>query len=362
MNAPVVLSAGEILENSIRINELVPKKSTVDASYILIGAAKNKNNELYIAQFVVNRASNEVTSVDVLYAVNAKTGLAGSLSPEVTGKPATLTNPTISISELLGYVNKYFPDILPESVLKHFGHSERPSGELGKSALYSTRDENATDSRTLLANALESTIDTSTGRGQIEAKLLGEYKDNIAKLNEIQARLTQTRAEIKELSFSKGKRDTARLKVLKDEAIKDANRISVYDKKLLRLESTAPLKELLNREKSAAERKAKAAGKAALEAYKTSAAAQLQSVKDAYKQKTTSRKETELRHKISGIAEDFRQRLLGKSGSKYVPRELVGGVVDICEAIGLMFNFSRIIALQKVNVEHKYILFFIYFA
>ena len=159
------------------------------------------------------------------------------------------------------------------------------------------------------------------------------------------------------MSFSKGKRDTARLKALKDEAIKDANRISVYDKKLLRLESTAPLKELLNREKSAAERKAKAAGKAALEAYKTSAAAQLQSVKDAYKQKTTSRKGTELRHKISGIAEDFRQRLLGKSGSKYVPREPVGGVVDICEAIGLMFNFSRIMALRKVNAEHRYIRF-----
>ena len=43
----------------------------------------------------------------------------------------------ISISDLLQYVNKYFPDVLPESGYKHFGHSKRPQGELGKSALHS---------------------------------------------------------------------------------------------------------------------------------------------------------------------------------------------------------------------------------
>ena len=32
----------------------------------------------------------------------------------------SVTDSTISIAELLDYVNKYFPDILPESVLKHY--------------------------------------------------------------------------------------------------------------------------------------------------------------------------------------------------------------------------------------------------
>lgn len=140
VNAPVVLRAGEILQNAIRINELTPKKDTVDASYVLVGAAKNKNNEPYIVQFVVNRASNEVTSVDVLYAINAKTEPAGSLSPEITGEPATLTDSSISISNLLDYVNRYFPDILPEDVLKHYGHDARPAGELGESALFQQRE------------------------------------------------------------------------------------------------------------------------------------------------------------------------------------------------------------------------------
>lgn len=147
VNAPVTLKAGEIIKNAIRINELTPDKDTVDASYVLIGAAKNEKNEPYIVQFVVNRATNEVTSVDVLYSVNAKTNAAeaikkestGSLSPEITDKSATLTDSNISIAELLDYVNEYFPDILPEEVLKHYGHDARPKGKLGESALFSDR-------------------------------------------------------------------------------------------------------------------------------------------------------------------------------------------------------------------------------
>lgn len=139
VNAPATLKAGEILQNAVRINGLVPKLDTVDATYVLMGAAKNKNNEPYIVQFVVNRASNEVMSVDVLYAINVKTEPAGSLSPEITGVPATLTGSSISIANLLTYVNRYFPDVLPESVLRHFGHSERPAGKLGEGALFSLK-------------------------------------------------------------------------------------------------------------------------------------------------------------------------------------------------------------------------------
>lgn len=138
VNAPATLKVGEILQNAVRVNELVPKLDTVDATYVLMGAAKNKNNEPYIVQFVVNRASNEVMSVDVLYAINAKKEPA-ALLPEITGVPATLTGSTISIADLLTYVNRYFPDVLPEGVLRHFGHGERPAGKLGEGALFSLK-------------------------------------------------------------------------------------------------------------------------------------------------------------------------------------------------------------------------------
>ena len=42
------------------------------------------------------------------------------------------TDSTISISDLLDYVNNYYPDILPESVLKHYGYENRPEGVFNK--------------------------------------------------------------------------------------------------------------------------------------------------------------------------------------------------------------------------------------
>lgn len=154
VNAPATLKVGKILQNAVRVNELVPKLDTVDATYVLIGAAKNKNNEPYIVQFVVNRASNEVMSVDVLYAINAKKEPA-ALLPEITSVPATLTGSNISIADLLAYVNRYFPDVLPESVLRHFGHSERPAGKLGEGALFSLKAYSEAEKKAHVTSAKE---------------------------------------------------------------------------------------------------------------------------------------------------------------------------------------------------------------
>lgn len=156
--APVTVHAGEIIKNSIKINELIPSKKEADASYVLIGAAQNANGDMYIVRFVVNKYSNELTTMDVLYAINAKKStaalnaplvstpnyrteeLAALNAPRLAAKPLSVTNSTISIAELLNYVNKYFPDVLPESVLRHYQHDRRPEGELGENALYSERD------------------------------------------------------------------------------------------------------------------------------------------------------------------------------------------------------------------------------
>ena len=134
VNAPIAVNVGSILKNAIRINELIPRNEHIEKSYALIGIAKNSVNEPFVVSFIVNKHTNEIQSIDVLYAVNAKTEPAGSLSPEVSTPP---TGSTISISNLLDYVNNYFPDILPESVLKHYGYSSRPEGNIGESALFS---------------------------------------------------------------------------------------------------------------------------------------------------------------------------------------------------------------------------------
>ena len=180
VNAPVTLKAGEIIRNAIRINEFTPENAQVDASYALIGAAKNAKNEPYIVQFVVNRISNEVTDVDVLYAVNAKKE-PGALLPDVTGTdaPAILTDSAISIRSLLDYVNRYFPDVLPESVLRHYNHDRRPDGKLGENALYQRRDDTRTD-RDVLSDAADGDAanvrETVTGAGC--SAIWTEYKSS----------------------------------------------------------------------------------------------------------------------------------------------------------------------------------------
>lgn len=159
VNAPVILKAGEILRNSIRINEMTPKLDNASNSYVLIGAAENGDGEIYVVRSVVNRFKNELVSMDVLYAINAKKEPA-ALLPLSTEKSALGTGSTISISELLDYVNDYFPDILPEEVLKHYGHESRPEGKLGESVLYSDRDPEAVKRNQILERQNEDLKDT----------------------------------------------------------------------------------------------------------------------------------------------------------------------------------------------------------
>ena len=136
VNAPIVINVGDILKNSIRINELIPRNEHIEKSYALIDIAKNNVDEPYIVSFVVNKYANEIQSIDVLYAVNAKKEVAALDEPEFRPINGTaLTTSKISISNLLDYVNNYFPDILPESVLKHYGYNSRPEGNIGESAL-----------------------------------------------------------------------------------------------------------------------------------------------------------------------------------------------------------------------------------
>ena len=169
VNAPVTVMAGSILENSVRVNEMTAQHPNANQSYVLIGAAQGSNGQLYVVRSVVNQFSNEVTSMDVLYAYNAKTEPTLGVK-EGTGREtipngpqrnaATITGSTISISELLDYVNDYFPDILPEEVLKHYGHESRPEGKLGESVLYSDRDPEAVKRNQILERQNEDLKDT----------------------------------------------------------------------------------------------------------------------------------------------------------------------------------------------------------
>lgn len=244
-NAKVTLAAGEILKNAIRINELVPSKAEAASSYVLIGTATAKNGEMYAVRFVVNRFSNELTSMDVLYAINAKK--ENPLRSMRPGIQPPVTDSTISIAQLLEYVNRYFPDVLPEDVLKHYGYDARPEGEIGKSALYSERED--LSNRTLLANALG-----TVAKNEAERQKLNEYKTKIGLMEQAEGLLSRYKKQIKELSFAKGKRDTEKIRSLQDNVRKVEAVITKYDGQLFRLEASEALRNVLSREVAKAKR------------------------------------------------------------------------------------------------------------
>ena len=101
-----------------------------------------------------------------------------------------------------------------------------------------------TSPRALLSNAFETIV-----TNPIEKQKLQEYKEKVAMLNAEEQKLRELRAEIKKLSFAKGKRDTKRIKELQFDAIQASNQINTLDKMLLRFEASAPLQRILQREK-----------------------------------------------------------------------------------------------------------------
>ena len=341
-NYIVTLKAGEILKNSIQINELTPSKTSAKGSYVLIGAAKDANGVLYIVRSIVNQFTRELVSIDTLYAINAKKELAATKSPRFTGNPLSVTNSTISIAELLDSVNQFFPDILPESVLRHFGYDARPDGEIGDSALYSERDPNDASNRTLLANALETTIDTSTAEGKLTLAKLNEYKGIVRKIDELEKKRGELIVKANELQRKKGKTE-AEMKEMKDlrfEANKLANNISTYDGQLLRIEAMKPIKELLNRETKLAYDRAVQRGRESLNKYREDTAKRTRDIITHYQESRAKavegRHKTVVRNQLKNVVADLKRLLERGTKERNVKiglQETVAKALDLAEVL-----------------------------
>ena len=166
--------------------------------------------------------------------------------------------------------------------------------------------------RSLLANALEGTV-----QNEIEKNKLAQYKEKIDLIESEQQKLSELRSQIKEISFSKGKRDTAKLKKLQDEASRTANRINTYDRQLLNLEATTALKNVLNREKEMAKKRQKQKDAENLKAYKEKAT------------------RTQMRHKIQGVVSELNQLLLKGTKDKHVMIGLQKAVAEALDAVNM---------------------------
>lgn len=151
----------------------------------------------------------------------------------------------ISIRDLLQDVKNIplISSVLSKDVIDALGEN-RLTGDLTKHIKYSDRDQSVKTDREILLDALESAAQTED-----ERKLLRTYRSQKDHLAEAEARVKKLNAEIKALAFAPGKRDTVKIKELtelRDDAQRVVNRA---DKRLLNLEATKPLKDVLAREK-----------------------------------------------------------------------------------------------------------------
>ena len=177
---------------------------------------------------------------------------------------------------------------------------------------FSDRDSSSLDNRTILANAME-----TAAQNDVEKKYVDDYRKNIDKLNAEEQKLGELRAEIKKLSFAKGPRDTTKLKSLQDEATKTANRINVYDKKLLKLEAAKPLKDVIERERSKARK------------------AQIEKGKESLERSRERSSKTVMRNKIKKVVKELDNYLRKGTKDKHVMEGLRGAVAEALEAVNM---------------------------
>lgn len=137
--------------------------------------------------------------------------------------------------------------------------------------LYSEYDD--TSMRETLAGALLETAQDDAERSAVE-----KYQSKAREYDSIQRELDGINREIKQLSFAKGKRNTGRLSELRGQKAALEKKLQRADKKLLELEATKSLKDvLLRREKQLRTQKADALKKARAEA-KAATAAELERI------------------------------------------------------------------------------------
>ena len=139
-----VMRIGDVLRNSVAVNELNGSASRkTEMSYVLLGACRDSEN-LYVVRSVVSKLENDVTEIDVyqLSAVKGKktetpTSALGGTAVTEQSSLISSESPAISIADFLEYV-KTIPlanEVFSEDVAEKVG-VERSKGSLSGDIRY----------------------------------------------------------------------------------------------------------------------------------------------------------------------------------------------------------------------------------
>lgn len=224
--------------------------------------------------------------------------------------------------EALGYIDitRNYTEVWQMDVTDAMKESVMTEGQ----PLYQEREEDSVSDRALLAGALEELV-----RSPKERELIDQYQRNISKMEEVQERLRKLRAEIRNLTKAKG--DKAKIKQMSETAKELADLIDRYDRELLKLQATKPLRDVLARARSAAYQKAKKSSEKALKEYQ-------QQVSERFDRGVEGRRKTEMRKKIRKIIRDLDKILNRGDKKRNVKEDMKDFVAEALSAAEVLFT------------------------
>lgn len=136
LNAIAALNIVGLAKNAVLINELSPREGTVGGN-VYLSAGKDSDNNLYFVRLVIDKKNLAISEIETVYAISTKKESVAHYRQGYENKiPFAFTDSTISIADLLDFVKNHFSDILPESVLQHYGISRKESA-VSNSVMYS---------------------------------------------------------------------------------------------------------------------------------------------------------------------------------------------------------------------------------
>ncbi len=320
LNIPRVILSPSAIKKSPKLyngKPVINFTKDINGKITVSAVVSDKHLDLFVqTAFVGIKKGNLATPIDEQASINTPKASSGTVSDKIVPQKTESVNTNPKISQKL-----------------------------------SDRDTDSMSNRSLLANALEVTV-----QNDIEKIKLETYKQKIALLNAEERKLQNINKQIRDISFSEGARDNAKLKDLKFEANQIANRINTYDRQLLNLEASKPLKNVLEREKKKAYKKAEQRGKEALDAYRERSAKTTRELMNRYQESrskaTEGRHKTEMRGKIKKVVGELNKLLRNGTKERNVKIELqetVSKALDLADLLLSEEYTNEVIARHGVE-------------
>ena len=199
----------------------------------------------------------------------------------------------------------------PTSIVAH-----PEDGVKKNSDRYSERTPDSISNRSLLANAFE-----GLSQNSIEYSMIQEYKQAIKQLNDLDEQLSELNQEIRQIRFGKDvERDKAKLDKLEEKAARISKEINRYDKRLLNMEASEPLRKVIERERKKASQKTR------------------EHVKEIQQNRKVKKEQTEIKKKIRRVIRDLDKILNRGNKKKNVKEDMQDFVSKALKSAEILFT------------------------